>query len=159
MFRETYIWGMSNKTNPDHYKKHSKEVWQMMIDVYSVEKFIAFCEVNSLKYRLRAGLKGTESITEDIEKALWYENKIKELTKDWVNAVKPKSEDPIDFSKLTGKFVKCIVSDFPNCQEGKWYEVVGVNGVSLAYISGKYKCVDPISLFDYENPLDHNPDA
>jgi len=85
MFRETYIWGMSNKTNPDHYKKHSKEVWQMMIDVYGVEKTVAFFEVSAFKYRMRAGLKGTESITDDIEKALKCESMIEQIKSQYSN--------------------------------------------------------------------------
>jgi hypothetical protein len=54
----------------------------MMIDVYGKEAFINFCEINAFKYRMRAGLKETESIVEDIEKAKWYENKANELRHD-----------------------------------------------------------------------------
>ena len=63
----------------NHYQTPSKEVWQMMLDVFGKEKFIAFCEVNAFKYRMRAGKKDGNTAEQDIEKALWYENKIKEL--------------------------------------------------------------------------------
>ena len=43
--------------NPQHYQRSSKEVWQMMIDVWGKDKYIAFCEMNAFKYRMRAGLK------------------------------------------------------------------------------------------------------
>jgi len=69
-----------NKTiNPAHYKKGGKEVWQIMIDVYGMSSFIAFCRCNSLKYRLRAGHKESASISDDIAKAIWYEDKVTEL--------------------------------------------------------------------------------
>lgn len=69
--------------NPDHYKAESgREVWEQMIDVYGLSKFIAFCEVNAFKYRMRAGKK-SDDIETDIKKALWYENKIKELKQEY----------------------------------------------------------------------------
>jgi hypothetical protein len=70
------------KVRPSHYVRSGKDVWQMMIDVYGKEAFINFCEINAFKYRMRAGLKETESIVEDIEKAKWYENKANELRHD-----------------------------------------------------------------------------
>ena len=66
--------------SPSHYKNGDKEVWEMMIDVFGVEAFIHFCQCNVLKYQMRLGKKPNEPIERDIEKALWYENKIKELT-------------------------------------------------------------------------------
>ena len=69
-----------NYTRPSHYKNGDKEVWEMMIDVFGVEAFIHFCQCNVMKYRMRAGSKPNEPIERDIEKALWYENKINELT-------------------------------------------------------------------------------
>jgi len=64
--------------NPGHYKKYNKEVWEMMIDIWGEEKFIAFCEMNSFKYRLRLGDKPSNE-DKDLQKAQWYEKKIKEL--------------------------------------------------------------------------------
>lgn len=69
---------MKDNVNPDHYKTEGKEVWEMMIDVYGMAHFKAFCELNSFKYRMRAGKKGDNAL-EDIKKALWYENKVKEI--------------------------------------------------------------------------------
>jgi hypothetical protein len=63
--------------SPSHYTAQSKEVWEMMIDLYGKEKFMAFCELNAFKYRMRAGYKG--SPLQDIQKAKWYEAKMKEL--------------------------------------------------------------------------------
>tara|TARA_R110000803_G_scaffold35405_8_gene76620 strand:- start:10054 stop:10593 length:540 start_codon:yes stop_codon:yes gene_type:complete len=72
------VWDTKDNINPDHYKTEGKEVWEMMIAVYGVTHFKAFCELNAFKYRLRAGKKGDNAL-EDIKKALWYEDKIKEV--------------------------------------------------------------------------------
>ena len=64
--------------NPDHYKTGGKQVWEMMIELYGVDKYKAFCELNSFKYRMRAGKKSSK-IYEDIKKAMWYESKLEEL--------------------------------------------------------------------------------
>ena len=50
-----------------------------MIDVWGVDKFIDYCEINAFKYRIRAGNKKGNPIKQDIKKALWYEGKAKEL--------------------------------------------------------------------------------
>lgn len=68
--------------NPDHYKNTSKEVWEMMVDIWGVESFISYCEMNAFKYRMRAGLKPGQDIQRDIEKAFWYERKSAKL-KEW----------------------------------------------------------------------------
>ena len=65
----------------NHYKQGSKEVWQMMLDIWGKEAFISFCEINAFKYRMRLGLKEGQSIEEDLRKANWYEEKAKELKK------------------------------------------------------------------------------
>ena len=62
--------------NPDHYKKHGKEVWMMMIDIYGPEAYLHFCQLNAFKYRMRAGSKPTSEASEDIKKAEWYESKL-----------------------------------------------------------------------------------
>jgi hypothetical protein len=48
-----------------------------MLSIYGKEAVIHFCLLNSFKYRMRAGLK--DDAIRDIEKALWYEKKAKEL--------------------------------------------------------------------------------
>ena len=71
----------SDAINPAHYKDGSMEVWQQMVQLYGIDKYLAFCELNAFKYRMRAGKKQGNSAQQDIEKALWYEAKIKELSK------------------------------------------------------------------------------
>ncbi len=65
--------------NPDHYKSGSKEVWEMMVDIWGVEKFIAHCEMCAFKYRMRLGKKPYQPIERDLKKAKWYEGKAREL--------------------------------------------------------------------------------
>lgn len=68
---------MDNVNSPSHYNKQSVEVIEMMLRVYGPEAVINFCELNALKYRMRAGYK--DDAKQDIDKALWYENKIEEI--------------------------------------------------------------------------------
>jgi len=70
---------VNNKTEPSHYKNQSIEVWEMMIRIWGEEKFIAFCEMNAFKYRLRLGSKEGESIEDEIKKAQRYEQRANEL--------------------------------------------------------------------------------
>ena len=65
--------------NPNHYKQGSKEVIEMMQDIWGKENLIAYCEMNSFKYRMRAGLKPEQSVERDLEKAKWYEQKANRL--------------------------------------------------------------------------------
>lgn len=65
--------------NPEHYKKGNKEVIDMMLDIWGVEKLIAHCEMCAFKYRMRIGEKPSQPIEQDLKKANWYENKAKEL--------------------------------------------------------------------------------
>lgn len=68
---------MENSINPTHYKQGSIETIDKMIMIWGKERVATFCEINAFKYRDRAGYKG-DALT-DIEKAIWYENKAKEL--------------------------------------------------------------------------------
>jgi hypothetical protein len=68
-----------NFVQPEHYRKGSREVWQMMVDIWGVDAFKLFCEMNAFKYRMRLGSKPNESVDQDLEKAKWYEAKINEL--------------------------------------------------------------------------------
>jgi hypothetical protein len=65
--------------HPDHYKHNTKEVWQMMVDIWGVGAFITYCEINAFKYRMRAGRKEGNSVEQDIEKAKWYEDKANQM--------------------------------------------------------------------------------
>jgi hypothetical protein len=50
-----------------------------MIEVYGVEKFIAFCELNIFKYSMRIGKKPNSPVEDDLGKIKWYAQKLKEL--------------------------------------------------------------------------------
>lgn len=63
--------------NPTHYKTFSKETFEMMIDIWGPLAFKKHCEMTAFKYRMRAGYK--DDPLQDLEKAKWYENKVKEL--------------------------------------------------------------------------------
>lgn len=65
--------------NPDHYKTNDKEIWEYMIEIYGLEKFIAFCELNVFKYSMRLGRKPGATVEDDLGKIKWYAEKIKEL--------------------------------------------------------------------------------
>lgn len=67
--------------NPKHYQTLNKEVWQMMVDIWGKDAFIKHCQMCAFKYRMRLGNKPGQPITQDLQKAQWYENKIKELTR------------------------------------------------------------------------------
>lgn len=67
--------------NPDHYKG-SKEVIEMMVDIWGKEKVSTYCEINAFKYRMRLGKKPDQPVERDMEKAKWYEEKAKELRKE-----------------------------------------------------------------------------
>ena len=72
--KETY-----DLINPNHYKNSSKEVIDMMLDIWGAEKLIAHCEMCAFKYRMRIGSKPNQLIENDLQKAQWYENKAKSL--------------------------------------------------------------------------------
>lgn len=65
--------------NPEHYKNGSKEVWQMMLELWGKEAFIKHCEMTAFKYRMRLGNKPNQPIKRDLEKAQWYEKKAIDL--------------------------------------------------------------------------------
>jgi hypothetical protein len=65
--------------NPDYYKKGDKQVFEMMLDIWGVEKYIAFCEMNAFKYRMRLGDKPDQPVEKDLAKAKWYETMAKKL--------------------------------------------------------------------------------
>ena len=66
-------------SNPDHYKKGYKEAWEMMVDIWGVDAYIAHCEMCAFKYRMRLGDKPDQPVERDLQKAKWYEDKAKEL--------------------------------------------------------------------------------
>ena len=69
-----------NYINPKHYKQFANiECWEMMLKLWGKEKFIAYCEMNAFKYRMRLGEKPEQPIDRDLAKANWYMNKANEL--------------------------------------------------------------------------------
>lgn len=70
-----------NYVSPDHYRSSSSgmEVFEMMIAIWGRDKYIAFCEMNAFKYRMRAGKKPGQAASLDLDKANWYENQINRL--------------------------------------------------------------------------------
>lgn len=64
--------------HPAHYNRGNIECIDAMISAFGKEEVIIFCKLNAFKYIWRAGQKSSDG-TEDIEKAIWYLNKGKEL--------------------------------------------------------------------------------
>lgn len=69
---------MSETVNhPAHYNVPGrKECIEEMLEKFGREKLMAFCELNSYKYKYRAEMKNGK---EDLEKAFWYEAKLDNL--------------------------------------------------------------------------------
>ena len=65
--------------NPDHYKQGGKETIDMMVDIWGAEAVSVHCEITAFKYMQRLGKKPDNPIKQDLDKALWYLNKAKEL--------------------------------------------------------------------------------
>lgn len=68
-----------NVDHPNHYNTYDVEVIDMMERIWGPEKTAVFCELNAFKYRMRMGTKPTSPVTEDLDKEVWYLNKMKEL--------------------------------------------------------------------------------
>lgn len=100
--------------NPAHYDLFPG---QQAIDIIKAaltpEEFSGFCKGNALKYRLRAGNKG--DLQQDIDKANWYQEKLREPTTEWPDesridmAVRNSSEEIINedeaFNLMGGDYV------------------------------------------------------
>ena len=65
--------------NPEHYKRGSMEVIDMMKLLWGTEALILHCEITAFKYRMRAGTKPDQPIERELEKARWYDEKAKKL--------------------------------------------------------------------------------
>jgi len=80
--------------HPNHYNTFSKEVIDMMVDIWGVDKTIAFCEMNAFKYKMRMGDKPNQPLEQDAKKAAWYLNKAKDLKSrlDTYGVIKPITE-------------------------------------------------------------------
>lgn len=62
--------------HPTRYNSSKYECIDVMADVFGKEETAAFCKLNAFKYIWREKHKGG---VEDIDKAIWYLNKYKEL--------------------------------------------------------------------------------
>lgn len=67
---------MSAVNHPSHYNQGGIECIDAMVSAFGTEAVSNFCIVNAFKYVWRSKLKNG---TEDIDKAIWYLNKVKEL--------------------------------------------------------------------------------
>jgi len=69
---------MNDSVNhPSHYKSNGMECIDAMIGAYGTAEVASFCKLNAFKYIWRCCHKG--KCVEDIEKAIWYLNKFKEI--------------------------------------------------------------------------------
>jgi len=66
--------------SPSWYDWFDMSVINIMQKIMTTEEYIGFLKGQSIKYRMRSGLKAT--IFEDIEKAKWYENKYRQFVKE-----------------------------------------------------------------------------
>ena len=65
-------------TNPEHYKSGGIETIDYIQAKTNLMEFEGFCKGNAIKYITREGMKGGNG---DIEKAIWYLNKLLEVRK------------------------------------------------------------------------------
>jgi len=67
---------VDNINHPEHYKQFSREVIDTMQGVSTLEEFKGYLKLNAIKYLSRyQGKNGVE----DLSKAIWYINKLKEV--------------------------------------------------------------------------------
>ena len=72
---------MSEQVNhPSHYQGNGIECIDAMEAAFGKTEVASFCKLNAFKYVWRSLNKG--KCIEDIEKAIWYLNKYKEILKD-----------------------------------------------------------------------------
>ena len=68
--------GKEEVNHPSRYNSNKYECIDVMVDVFGEEETAAFCKLNAFKYIWREKHKGG---AEDIDKAIWYLSKYKEL--------------------------------------------------------------------------------
>lgn len=64
--------------HPSHYNAGTIECIDAMVAAFGKEDTAAFCKLNAFKYIWRCANKG--KCIEDVDKAIWYLNKFKELS-------------------------------------------------------------------------------
>ena len=68
----------NNPINPDHYKQNGIEAIDKLKQELSHDEYIGYLKGNAFKYIFRTGHKGgPEDWQIDIEKAIWYLNKLR----------------------------------------------------------------------------------
>lgn len=87
--------------HPSHYNlPDRKECIDEMIDIYGLKDVAKWCEITAYKYKYRAGHK--DSLTQDVQKAIWYTIKAHEL----------KSRHRWEkFSKITDRYLPMFIKD------------------------------------------------
>jgi len=66
--------------NPSHYiQEDGRQTWERMLDYWTEEQFILWCEMTIFKYKDRLGKKPHESEERELDKIKWYEDKVKEF--------------------------------------------------------------------------------
>ena len=77
MTRDDEVKAVSDMVNsPSHYKQFSREVIDTMQGMSTPEEFKGYLKLNAIKYLSRyQGKNGVE----DLSKAVWYINKLKEV--------------------------------------------------------------------------------
>ena len=65
---------------PAHYNQGGVECIDYIKQVLGTKGFIAYCHGNMIKYQHRHAYKGNP--TEDLDKAAWYLNKMREAMKE-----------------------------------------------------------------------------
>ena len=96
---------MSDKVNPGHYKNFSIETIDMMERIWGAEAVALFCEMNAFKYRMRAGTKPGEDSSVDLDKARWYEEKRRQIIKDFQEGFVPEGETKYNMSFRGGQVI------------------------------------------------------
>lgn len=65
--------------HPSHYNQGNIECIDAMISAFGINSVIEFCHLNAFKYTWRSRDKHKGNSIDDINKAIWYLNKEKDL--------------------------------------------------------------------------------
>lgn len=86
--------------HPKHYNNYDKEVIDMMVDIWGLEKTAVWCEMTAFRYRMRMGTKPDNPMEQDFNKEKWYLDKKRELenlieSKKSISGNGPKNPGPL----------------------------------------------------------------
>lgn len=81
--------------NPAHYKDNAygEETIKMMEKQFGIVQTAIYQKINAFKYRMRAGCKPKQAIDLEIQKALWYEQGVRDK-KEILQSMRDKGENP-----------------------------------------------------------------